>query len=106
MMMTPILVSYRSVIAPMSMAIRPRANIKPPKAFLLLLFIFLSPLAFPGFTSMVNSLGAGGTYYLLWGFVGELRIIVLDYCILHGPRIGKTEVFRRRCIIFLSFLVF
>jgi len=43
----------------MSITISPRANIKPPKAFLLLLSIFLPPLAFPGFTGMVNSLGAG-----------------------------------------------
>jgi len=51
----------------MSITISPRANIKPPKAYLLLLSIFLPPLAFPGFTGMVKSLGAGGTYYLLWG---------------------------------------
>lgn len=51
----------------MSMAISPRANIKPPKAFRLLGSIFLPPVLFPGFPGVVNLLGAGGTYCLLWG---------------------------------------
>jgi hypothetical protein len=63
----------------MSIAMSPMANIKPPKAFLLLGSILLPPLAFPGFTGMVNSLGAGGTYYLLWEVVGGLELVFFNF---------------------------
>ena len=67
----------------MSIAISPRANNKLPKAFVLLGSIFLPPLAFPGFTGMVNLLGAGGTYYLLWGrevgFIASKEMRVQKY---------------------------
>ena len=65
----------------MSMAIRPRANIKPPKAFRLLGSIFLPPVLFPGFPGMVNSLGAGVLIIYCGGAGWDCGYIVGCLCI-------------------------